>query len=797
MAQQTPPAGPDPAAADEVILQVGHLGLGDMPRVGDWAGIQLIITDRSAQVREIAVRFELPDADGDTALYQRVVASTPGVRQSVWLYARLPLDIEGTGVLNFSAYEVRARDTAAARDAPASPATRGDLGRKLGALRQPLNRLLSSTSGAIAIVGRGTNLEEFATRTAAFNWSPKGHELKELLEGLRPADLPDRWLGYAGLTAIVWTASGAEGDPTQLTEGQASAIREWVQRGGHLVIVLPSVGQTWINASNPLSDIMPAVTVERREGVNYAELQRLLRKDPLKDRVEVFPPEGVVNIIEPTKAARTGEAMRILSGPDGQSLVTRRLIGTGAVTLIGLDLTSKALQTTGGADPEVLWHRILGTRGELLSTTQLAANATAQPSQRLRFESREAVALDRRFEQQIDKKGAAAAGLLLAFVVFLAYWLIAGPVGFAVLKRRKLSQWAWVGFVTACAAFTAFAWGGANLIKPRKIDGTHLTFLDHVYGQTIQRARSWMSILLPTYGTMTVSIDREQDSDRFHNALTAWTGPTDGLGGSQRFPDARAYTIESRRPDTIAIPSRSTVKTVQADWAGGPRWKMPIPLSNEDAPRLRELEISRGGRQWELTGKLQHQLPGPLSDCTLVIVRGQLKLGQNPAGGLMANAEAIRFRGDWKPGDVLDLAMLTDTSDPAATKMESASNYFDIRLPGGRDQNDRADRTLSTSEITERLNALAFFSVLNPPTNLTDADARSAAPLYRRESTHGWDLGRWFTQPCIIIVGHLQNAECPIPMSVDGESMPTTGRTVVRWVYPLPEAPPLEVPRTR
>jgi hypothetical protein len=60
----------------------------------------------------------------------------------------------------------------------------------------------------------------------------------------------------------------------------------------------------------------------------------------------------------------------------------------------------------------------------------------------------------------------------------------------------------------------------------------------------------------------------------------------------------------------------------------------------------------------------------------------------------------------------------------------------------------------------------------------------------QRRYTHGLDLSRWFTQPCIIIIGEVANAPGPVPVSVDGRDVEITGRTIFRWIYPLEGNPP-------
>lgn len=784
----------DPAAvatavgSDEVKIQVDQFGVARFARPGEWIGVQITVADAAAQPREIALRLSIPDPDGDIAQYQRVIASTPGVRQSVWLYARLPFNAEAFSRLTITAHEAEPGTGAVGGAGESRPAS--GLGRLLGSTNYGVQQWFPVQDGAMLVVGRSpTGLEMYGQPTGnGGRFLAKGHELTPVLSGVAPSALPDRWYGLSGLEALVWTASGQDGEPAQLREPQAEALREWVMRGGHLIVVVPSVGQQWLSPANPLLDIMPRVRIERREGVDYSAYRKILRRDPTgNDPPAVFPRQAIVHTVEPEQGAAQGEADRILVGPDGFSVVTRRLVGTGAVTLIGLDLMNQALGIAG-LEADVFWHRVLGRRGDLLSPPRLAALAGGTTGSRQYFDSRDESVLDRGIEQLINKEGAAAAGLLLAFVVFLAYWAVAGPLSFAYLKVRKRTAWAWVMFVGACALFTGLAWGGANLIKPRAVEAKHLTLLDHVYGQNVQRARSWMSVLLPTYGAMTVSVGEPGEAVRgvtMHNALAAWAANSTGIGGGQQtFNDARTYVVNARDARVIEFPSRSTVKTVQADWAGGPRWAMPMPAGAGQEPRL--VERTGSGRNWDLTGVLTHDLPGPMTDVTIIVVRSQLPHTRPIEGQLLVNANAWSVAGAWNPGQALDLSVVTAVKAGETETSTSLTQYIENRLKFGGDR--AGGGTLTSGDLVYRMEALALFDVLQPPKDFSNPGSLNV--LYQREATHTWDVSRWMTQPCVIILGHVQDQPLPFPMRVDGDDLPSTGRTVVRWVYPLGERPP-------
>jgi hypothetical protein len=95
--------------------------------------------------------------------------------------------------------------------------------------------------------------------------------------------------------------------------------------------------------------------------------------------------------------------------------------------------------------------------------------------------------------------------------------------------------------------------------------------------------------------------------------------------------------------------------------------------------------------------------------------------------------------------------------------------------------------------FSERLKALALFPQLEPP-RFDGTGSGVADRLARRSLTHGLDVGRWFTQPCVIVLGQVnetnRDTTSLVPLMLDGERVPSEGRTLVMWVYPLRPNPP-------
>lgn len=809
-----PGSGATGSTNEEIKISLVSVGLKSLPRAGEWNGILLQVTDSALQPREVVIQCPIPDPDGDTTLYRRAITTNPGVKQNVWLYVFLPFGSEGS-TLTFEAFEAAEKTSPGTVDA--TPGTSGEskaisvsgaaagVGRLLGRSSTTINESNFSRryAGQIAIVGRNAGgIELYSVRSALSGATPLGHEAADLIEGIRVVDLPDRWMGLASISTLVWIGNTLDQDPLALTEAQANAIKQWIQRGGHFVVIFPTVSQNWTAPSNKLSDIAPRAQVARFEGVRLEDYRALLR-DPQQQRERPpLPNSAIVHLFKPLPEAKQGEAVSILEGPGRKvsetdadnaayrSLVMRRSLGEGAVTWVGLDVSTPSVAAVNAVQTDVFWNRVLGRRGEVVSGSKF----TAMIQKNEITESRSAIDVDDGIASSIAKTGAAAKGVLLAFVVFIAYWILAGPLAFRILKSSGRSQHAWLVFTGVSVFFTAIAWGGANLIKPTKTEAQHLTFITEVAGQNTQHAKVFASVFLPKFGTSTISIKPEEGVIESQNAVAPWSMYATGLGGPsvEKFPDSRGYPVVSRSPEALPVPARSTVKTVMIDWLGGPRWKMPMALP--EAPiNVRPLPES-SPRPYAITGQIKHELPATLTNVRVIVVYRQFSLGSSDKRAVLASTAAVTVP-EWQPGQVLDLSIVFDSVN-ARSGVSTLQTFMNNLVPTQQSYNfarpQEEDKPRALSE--DRLVGLSLFSVLPPP----DVSPSMAGniPHLRRSATHGIDLSRWVTQPCVIVIGHLANptaSPSPVPITVDGEVIPTSGRTVVRWIYPLDSSPPEQV----
>lgn len=784
----------------EVLITCDSQGLGSRVRKGEITPFKISVTDRGTTIRNVLIRMDTSDVDGDTPQWSRPVTTTPGKAVSIWIYARVPFDAD---VFNVTAHEAIER---AGGDPDDPSKTTYDAGRRLGSTALQL-RAFEPVLGMMLVIGTSrAGLDQYTARLTSGAMSPMlGHEAFELVSGIKPGDLPDRPQGLRGFDAVIWTGTSAEEQPAKLNVQQADALREWVTSGGHLVIIVPTVGQTWIeSAANPLADIMPKVGVTRRDNVDLAPFHALLTRELTTDEKTqlkqiTFPSASVMHTFEPLAEAGPYDAMPILNTPadeQGKSeiIAVRRIVNQGAVTLIGIDLNHPAL-TGDSLRADFFWHRVFGRRWNLSSEKSITDSMRFPPSRE------PSVTLDNVIDLNIQRQGRSAGGLLLAIVVFSAFWLIACPLSFFVLKNRRRTHHAWLAFAGFIGVFTAISWTGASLLRQRNPDARFIAVIDHVYGQPTQRARVWANLFLPTYGTQRVSVADSVSKDSKSRPVLAPWEPASNNTTSKPFPNVQGYSIDSRSPEAISFPSRSTEKRVQIDWAGPPKWSMPLPIAPESAASappgaafgteiaIKPLERVVGWQWFTLEGSLKHDLPYALEDVTVIVVGRQSALSlRAPNDELIAIAGAWIYPKAWEPGETLSLGALT-TPRAEDAKSVDANTYLEEKLmPQASSSPSVGSDAMPDmrTNVVKYLNGISLYPLLPMP---KPRDIGRAI-VVQRENTHGFDIARWFTQPCLIVLGHIKKGESPVPIEVDGVEITTSGHTMVRWIYPLAPNPP-------
>lgn len=799
-ADRTPPGQ---AQRGTVTVTLDQFGVGSRYRPGAMTGIRVELLSGLDEAGTVFVQWEVPNVDGDIAEYGRTVALTPGMPQILWLYAPLSPRVSAESVWPVRVFMMndgqRGREVGGALISP-------DATKRGAATRLAASSLLA-TIGAADV---GLNDYSFPQMQQAIR---PANENTYVVPGIRPNELPDRWEGLRAFDAVVWST---DVQPTPgLTIDPAQALHDYIERGGHFIIVLPPEGDPWglaqpVNRPPILGSLLPTSAPTRHEDVPVEILQPILSKSrgvdidrPVDFSVWVFD-----DVNERTSLLEGSPYEPLLTLPDGRAVVVQRRYGHGRITLVGIDVTSNQLRTVplengsaGMPQADVFWNQILGRRSDTPSASELYQ---IEQDNRLR----------RNVPREFDMGGGAliadpiamsqraGAGLFLALILFIIYWVLAGPGGFAVLKQYKMAHHSWISFAAAAAIFTALAWGSVTVLQQRRIEVKHLTFLDVIAKTPDQqndlsivnepRAVSYFSVYFPGYGQTSLRIDSEPGR---RDLLRSWTPPDVPI---KTFSNADRYAVDLREPATFDIPKRSTASMFQADWLGplDSNWQMIRPTT--------PIRVTMTGSNEDMiTGVLTHNLPATLEDVTLIWVQNNRVATRTygtendqegvwiPEGksGHMSNLGhmwklAGNFR--WDAGIPVNLQITLESAQQGgrATRLERTieTKYVDPEANRGF-----ASAQALVGSRQDYLEMLSFFQQLTPPTYLRNPRDTQDVPsvfLYRKL---GWehDLSEWFTRPCLIVMGTLRNSELPIPLEIDGDRPNSEGLTIVRWIYPL------------
>ncbi len=778
----------------DVVPELDQFGVGNAYRPGDTTGIRLILTSALDEPTPCWVQWEVPNAEGDVAEYGRQVTVNPGQPKPVWLYAPLPPQTTSQTIWTVRVFEWRderrRRELGGAKISPGlSAATRHEL-----------------EMGMIAVVGRARmRLEDYTNTWNRRSNPPGAHEETRIISGVEPQEMPDRWEAFKPFEAVVWSNAL----PQQLGVDAANALREYVRRGGHLVIVLPEAGNPWGLGSRIaqiwLDDLLVQEAPRKDEGVMLSQLMPVLsksREPPLRDfevSIRVFGEIGRDddrdNFYEP-----------LIALPDGRVVAVQRLVDFGRITLVGMDLASQRLASMRLPQGDVLWNRVLGRRADTPQPDELAAMDGRDPSRLTRGSANELVIGDSRiFEPHINRPGQAETGLLAALLLFAAYLFLAGPLGFVLLKQRGLVRHSWLAFAGTAAVFTAVAWGGVRLLRQHDTVLRHVTFLDHVVRPPeqvsaddphYQRAVSWGSLYLPSYGTVRVAIDSDPMQ---RDLLLTWAAP-ERL--SERFPNVDRYMIDvGRSLADYEIPARATATQLYADWMGAldPEWGGTLRVDPDDPVRVRP---GPGGTP-SLSGTLLNELPGDLLYIRAFWV-GNTRLRPreylledkelawvppNRSGEMLNTGHMwAPVAGDpWYPGTELSLSSFRFTGQTSLQNNIYQSyiegeegDGFDLRGMG------RSGSGLKYPRTRDFIEMLSIFHQLTPPRYIRQGNKEPETVVVSRKLGRELDLSPWFNRPCLILIGYLERSAIPVPLRVDDQTPDSEGITVLRWIYPLP-----------
>ncbi|MCA9299373.1 MAG: hypothetical protein KDA28_09915, partial [Phycisphaerales bacterium] len=219
----TAPAQDTGLGSGEVEVEVESFGVAARARQGSMVGVRVRIRNLGSQNTEVIVRVEGVDRDGDTPFVDRTINANFNVWLGVWLYVRLPHDFESSERLSISVYEaIESGD----RFRPGRLLGRQYTQARVSSKTDEIWGILGSRQYRLGDYGNGLQM---APTARAF-----GQGRVDVAPNIRINELPDHWYGLQTFDMLCFAQQEAVG----MRAESAEAIKEWVRRGGHLVVVL-------------------------------------------------------------------------------------------------------------------------------------------------------------------------------------------------------------------------------------------------------------------------------------------------------------------------------------------------------------------------------------------------------------------------------------------------------------------------------------------------------------------------------------------------------------------------------
>ena len=735
------------AQVSPVTLSVQARDVGVQGRFvpGQWTGMRLSVQHRGSQPRAVICRWLLEDRDGDQVAARREVTLNPGRTQTVWLYAAPPAAL------------ARRWDPSQTWAVQVLDAESGNV---LASTRVGASQRLSGRVSPIGVMGTSE------LGLAPFTRQATRHEKLALVRGLEMQRLPDRWYGLASLDALVWTRWAGSPNDQSVTAETQGALRQWVRRGGHLVISLPAVERPW--ADSQLADLLPVQGQRMRQRVAEKPPRALypLRSDPVPLDLTVFD------------LGETSSAAVLARDRQDNPFIVAGRYGQGRVTLIGVDLTSQAVGRMGIPSGKYrIWHRIF--RWQAPTFTEEAVRAQRQNQTMNQGPAAwKPIDLDRFIAGRIALRDTAAPVLLGAIVLFGLYWRLAGPGAYFVLRQKGLVHHSWLAFAGVSVVFLGIAWGGAFFAQSGKKGVTHFSVVTAHDETPGAHVKSWTSLFVPEFGRTSVKLG---PGDKPVPDTLASPGLPGGIGGAG-FTDQQRYAFDAGAPDQLRLPFRATARQFNLDYRG--------PLDDELAGLDQTWVMPQGelriNAQFLPVGELSHGLPGTLENVLLVFCPGDNQMPIVTRHGAWTEDELLKLTtATWQQG-INEL--VRRPSQYKADRQWKREGFLGQLIAAKTGQQFASSNTnvvrIAGDELVRAIEMLTFYSALPPPNfRNVELGLGSAPANYRRTIGRALDLTHLTAQRRLILIGHLKNAPLPAPLAVDGETAPSEGWTVVRWTY--------------
>jgi hypothetical protein len=466
--------------------------------------------------------------------------------------------------------------------------------------------------------------------------------------------------------------------------------------------------------------------------------------------------------------------------------------GQGAVTLVTIDLSSAELGRLSDKEWVTFWNQVAGWRQNRLNSFY-----TARDFQKLSDNEKSLVDLSPTMikvgtdiDKKVDVSEVTAVRMLVALLFLALYWMLAGPVGYLVLRQYKLTHWSWWVFGGTVILAITVAGGVVLFMHVKAYDVRHRSFVMGTVNSPQATVAGFYGIYAPVSGPVTIT----QPGTAGLNYLTPMCMPT--TKDVQAYADPQSYQLHTDQVGQVSPVFRNTLKKLQGRWSGEVRGLTGAAEYVANATDLRHL----------VKGKLKNDSGYDLHDVDLLVYL--------PPGSGAAEVRATRdgatylfhMTADghvWKPGEEMDLAQAgldlleMQPGDAGPGTVEMALEAYGWRFSGQSDMVKHYGpgygmRAANPMIKSDQMQALQRRGMWREELLYFLADARNLDEMNVSDRTE-LDRGLGRLTDCTkvlhaaggMIIAHAEDGRSPVPLQVGGKVVEGKGNVAFAWALPL------------
>ena len=282
-------------------------------------------------------------------------------------------------------------------------------------------------------------------------------------------DIPD----FAGSLAALDMMMLINIDSDSLSSSQRTAIRQWVEGGGHLIVC---GGPTALISAAGLLDLLPIVPQDSRSLSNLNALARFIG-----DLRAGLDQRAIISL------GALHEDAQVLAAQGDIPLLARRTLGAGLVDYLAADPTLEPLASWGRLSD--LWLTLLATR---------APHPAWREGFTLPTWGAEAVA---------NLPGVDLLPPLQTLCLFLvSYIVLIGPLNYFILSRLRRNGWGWFTIPLVIVCFAGIAWTVGFNLRGSEIILSRLTYVESYAKRDEAQVNQFVGLLSPRRAAYSLTV---------------------------------------------------------------------------------------------------------------------------------------------------------------------------------------------------------------------------------------------------------------------------------------------------